>query len=104
MSGRPLDVVVLNGPQSGRDDHVGPESYTNFAWVNGAVLLCGFDDPVADTAVVDTFRRLVPNRELVQIDATAIFNVGGGIHCITCHEPAAVPSVPFGMAPEPAGP
>ncbi|MFN0027408.1 MAG: agmatine/peptidylarginine deiminase [Acidimicrobiales bacterium] len=98
--GRPLEVVALPAPASGREGHATHESYTNFTWVNGAVLLCGFDDPVADAAVRDTFRQLVPDRQLVQIDATAIFAVGGGIHCITCHEPAAATchlAVPTGM-------
>ncbi len=97
---RSVQVVELSAPASGREGHADHESYANFTWVNGAVLLCGFDDPVADAAVRDTFRGLVPDRQLVQIDATAIFAVGGGIHCITCHQPAgtgADHTIPDGM-------
>lgn len=87
-AGRPFELVELLAPAPGRTGHVGHESYVNFAWVNGGVVLCGFGDDGADEAVRDTFRRLLPRRRIAQVDAAAIFAHGGGIHCTTLPEPA----------------
>lgn len=90
--GRPLEVVVLDPPA---EKYVDGEplscSYVNFSFVNGGVVLCGFDDP-QDAATVDIFRGLLPDREIVQVPATVIFEGGGGVHCITQQEPLPGPA------------
>ncbi len=85
--GRPFEVVELTAPEPGRDGHVDHESYVNFAWANGALVLCGFDAAAADLAARRQFARALPHRTIVQLDTTAIFAQGGGIHCITQSEP-----------------
>jgi agmatine deiminase len=88
-AGRRFELVELAAPVAGREGHASHESYVNFAWVNGGVVLCGFGDAARDAAVHATFRRLLPERRISQIDASTIFRHGGGIHCITQPEPAA---------------
>lgn len=87
-TGRGFELVPLDAPPAGREGHVDHESYVNFAWVNGGAVLCGFGHGPSDAAACAVFARLLPRRRLVQLDASAIFAHGGGIHCITQPEPA----------------
>ena len=85
--GRALEVIVLDGPDRRETDGSPiPCSYVNFSFVNGGVVLCGFDDPLDENAV-EIFRRLFNDREIVQVPALDIFRCGGGVHCITQQEP-----------------
>ncbi|WP_449282475.1 agmatine deiminase family protein [Leucobacter sp.] len=63
-------------------------NYANHAVVNGGVISCAFDDP-ADAAALEILRDAYPDREVLAVDARAIFEHGGGIHCITQQQPAA---------------
>ncbi|MEJ8573874.1 agmatine deiminase family protein [Microbaculum marinum] len=86
--GRRLEVIVLDAPaERYLDGEPLSCSYVNFSFVNGGVVLCGFDDP-KDAETVAIFERLFPDRRIVQVPATPIFEGGGGIHCITQQEPA----------------
>jgi agmatine deiminase len=61
-------------------------SYINHYIVNGAVILCAFDDEndeVAKAILEDAY----PGREIVLVDARELFARGGGIHCITQQKP-----------------
>ncbi len=89
-AGRMLEVIEVDAPaqQFHRDGNPLSLSYVNFSFVNGGVVLCGFDDP-RDEEVLELFRRLFNNRRVVQVPATRIFEGGGGIHCITQQEPLA---------------
>jgi agmatine deiminase len=62
-------------------------SYINHYIVNGAVILCAFDDP-NDQVAKQILEKVYPNREIVLVDAREIFARGGGIHCITQQQPA----------------
>ena len=62
-------------------------SYINHYIVNGAVILCAFNDPNDQTAKA-TLEEVYPGREVVLVDARALFARGGGIHCITQQQPA----------------
>ena len=69
-------------------DHEGPVdySYINHYIVNGAVILCAFNDEndeVAKSILEDAY----PGREIVLVDARELFARGGGIHCITQQKP-----------------
>lgn len=86
--GRAFELIALRAPRPDRDGHASHESYVNFAWVNGGVVLCSFGDPDADRAVRSRFAELFPHRRLEQVDASTLFAHGGGIHCITQPEPA----------------
>ena len=85
--GRLLQVVEIEAPTvTHLDGEIVDWSYINHYVCNGAVILCAFDDPRdADAAVA--LARLYPDREIVLVDARAIFACGGGIHCITQQQP-----------------
>jgi agmatine deiminase len=64
-------------------------SYINHYVVNGAVVLCAFDDPhdeVAAAILADAY----PGRTVELVDARDVFAFGGGIHCITQQQPAVL--------------
>jgi agmatine deiminase len=87
--GRALEIIEVEQPQRMRRDGRGrplAASYVNFYLPNGAVLMPGFDDP-SDDAAYRTIRDCFPARKIVQTDARAVVEGGGGIHCITCQEP-----------------
>jgi agmatine deiminase len=62
-------------------------SYINHYIVNGAVILCSFDDP-NDEVAKSILEKVYPGRDVVLVDAKQIFANGGGIHCITQQQPA----------------
>ena len=81
--GEPLRTVSLPAPVTGHDEG-GPVdwSYVNHYVCNGAVIMCAFDDP-NDAIASAVLSAAYPGREVVPVDARAIFACGGGIHCIT---------------------
>lgn len=87
-SGRTLEVIEIDAP---RTSHVDGElvdwGYINHYVCNGAVIMCTFDDP-NDEPAAELLARVYPGREIVGVDARAIFACGGGIHCITQQQPA----------------
>jgi agmatine deiminase len=87
-SGRQLEVVEILAPTvTHTDDGIVDWSYVNHYVCNGAVILCAFADP-RDAEAASVLGRLYPGREVVLVDARAIFECGGGIHCITQQQPA----------------
>lgn len=82
-----LEVVALPAPRVLRDaDGWVDWSYVNHALVNGGVIAGTFGDP-ADEEALDILRAVYPGREVVGVDARELFARGGGVHCITQHEP-----------------
>jgi len=89
LAGEGLEVVPLPAPRTLRDDEDWVDwSYVNHALVNGGVIAGTFDDP-ADAAALAILADAYPGREVVGVDARQLFARGGGVHCITLHEPAA---------------
>jgi agmatine deiminase len=88
--GKPFDIVDLPAPSVLRDDDGFVDySYVNHVLVNGAVIACGFDDANdADAAAI--LRDAYPGRDVVTVDARPLYARGGGIHCITQQQPAAL--------------
>ena len=86
-AGRSLEVVEVLAPTI-LEVHGKPAEYTyiNHYLANGLALMCRFDDP-RDGDAAETFTQLLPDRRVVFADARAIFDHGGGIHCITQQEP-----------------
>jgi agmatine deiminase len=87
-AGEPWRIVEVPAPEVLRDDEDWVDySYINHLVVNGGVIACGFGDPADDAA-----RRILadayPDRTVVSVEARPIFARGGGIHCITQHQPA----------------
>ncbi len=64
-------------------------NYVNHVVVNGAVIACGFGEPVADERARGILADVYPGREVRTIDAREVFARGGGLHCITQQEPVA---------------
>ena len=83
-----LRVTTVPAPVRGFDDD-GPVdwSYINHYVCNGAVIMCTFDDP-NDAVAERILAAAYPGREIVAVDARAVFERGGGIHCITQQVPA----------------
>jgi len=85
-SGRPIEVVFLKRPRwdiigATGDDY--SASYVNCYFANNAVLLPKYGDPVRDNNARELFRRIAPQREIIQLAVPLISENGGGIHCIT---------------------
>lgn len=90
--GEPLTVLTVEQPdpavESGERLAL---SYVNFYIANGGVVMPAFGC-LQDAAAYDVVAKAFPDREIVQIDARAILKGGGGIHCITQQQPAALRS------------
>ncbi|MFC7449362.1 agmatine deiminase family protein [Rhodococcus daqingensis] len=87
-SGTPWTIVEVPAPVTLRDDEGWVDySYINHLVVNGGVIACSFDDP-NDAEARGILADAYPGREVVAVDAREIFARGGGIHCITQHQPS----------------
>jgi agmatine deiminase len=88
--GRKLEVVELPMADETRSRHDGTRlemSYVNFYLANGALIMPAFDDK-ADEEAKRILADVFPDRQIVQLNANAIIEGGGGIHCITQQQPA----------------
>ena len=82
------ELIAVPAPKILRDEEGFVDySYINHYIVNGAVILCSFDDP-NDQVAKEILEQAYPGREIVLVDAKQIFANGGGIHCITQQQPA----------------
>ena len=83
-----FDAIAVPAPLVLSDDE-GPVdySYINHYVCNGAVIMCGFDDP-NDNVAREILASAYPGRVIEVIDARPLFARGGGIHCITQQQPA----------------
>lgn len=75
-------------------------SYMNFVIANGVVLVPQYFKKGEDQAIrardaqaVAVLESVFPDRKVIGIDAYAVNLGGGGMHCITAHEPADLPAV-----------
>jgi agmatine deiminase len=88
--GRSLDVVVLPPPDLRRTRCQNKDlllSYCNFLVVNGAVINVGFGDAVADDQARQLLESVYPGRVVEMIQLDHLYCCGGGIHCVTQHQP-----------------
>jgi agmatine deiminase len=86
--GEEWDIIELPAPQVLRDDEDFVDySYVNHLVLDGAVIACTFDDP-NDEVALNILAEAYEGREIVGVDARAIFARGGGIHCITQQQPS----------------
>jgi agmatine deiminase len=92
--GKSLQVHTLPSPSqvrrtkfSSADNPHWLPGYVNYYAVNGAVLVPQFGDAMTDTHAKTLLSRLYPGRKVIQLDIDAIAGGGGGIHCVTCHQP-----------------
>ena len=88
VHGNPLRVVPIPAPEVLAYDGLPADfSYINHYVGNGFVLVPTFDDP-ADAEALELLATLYPGRAIETVDAVAIFENGGGAHCITQQQPA----------------
>jgi len=89
--GRPYRLVPLPWPEAkyAADGSRLPASYANFLVINGAVLVPAYDDP-ADAAAAQQLQGCFPEREVVQIPASAVIQQYGSLHCLTMQFPRGV--------------
>jgi len=87
-SGRPLQVVTIDHPQRRLDEDGDrlSSTYINFYFANGAVIMPGFDD-AHDAPARETLARLLPEREVVQLQSRELARMAGDIHCTTQQQP-----------------
>lgn len=78
----PLKVVRVPMPSNADEQW---RTYTNVIFANGTLLVPVYpdlNDPGKDKAL-RIFRRLLPDWQVVEVDATAIIEMGGALHCIS---------------------
>lgn len=91
--GRKLQVHTLSpplNPRTSRFSNDNPDfaaGYINYFVINGAIIAPQFGDEEADAKAFDLLSELYPQRKVVQLDIDAISAGGGGIHCVTSHQP-----------------
>ncbi|OCT44496.1 Agmatine deiminase [Cladophialophora carrionii] len=78
------DITQL-GPPDKHNEVIG--SYANYLLVNGGVIIPKFGQETQDTAALELFRSLFPEREVVQVPINILPRTGGGIHCATQQVP-----------------
>ena len=93
--GRELQIISIDAPQDTVVDGVSIDhSYINFSYVNGGLVMSTFGDAVADANAERILRDLHPDRRVATVNAEPIFRNGGGVHCITQHEPEVTSAFP----------
>jgi len=91
--GRKLQVHTVSPPLNPRNSRFSKGNpdfaagYINYFVINGAIIAPQFGDKEADAKAFDLLSELYPDREVVQLDIDAISAGGGGIHCVTSHQP-----------------
>lgn len=64
-------------------------TYTNAVYANDVVVVptyAGVDDRIEREAL-DTYRRLLPGRDVVTVEATSLARTGGALRCVTLNIP-----------------
>lgn len=93
--GRKLQVHTVSPPMHPRQNRFSKQNpdfaagYINYFVINGAVIAPEFGHKAADTKAYELLSELYPDREVVQLNIDAIAAGGGGIHCVTSHQPLA---------------
>ena len=64
-------------------------TYTNAVYANDAVVVPVYAgvDPRIEREALDTYRRLLPGREILTVEATPLAKFGGALRCVTLNVP-----------------
>ncbi|MDQ3157176.1 MAG: agmatine deiminase family protein [Actinomycetota bacterium] len=90
--GQSWEIIDLPAPDVLTDSEGWVDySYVNHLVVNGGVIACSFGDR-RDAEAAAILADVYPGRKVVSVDARPLFARGGGIHCITQHQPSALPT------------
>lgn len=89
--GRPYTLVPLPIPKAiyNQDGQRLPASYANFLIINDAVLVPLYEDR-NDERVLQRLRECFPQRQVIGINARAVIEQFGSIHCLTMQLPRGV--------------
>ena len=90
--GRALQIIEIPQPPALYNEHTGTRvslSHINYYAANGGIVLPSFGFPDHDYLVLQTFREVFSDREVIPVPSLEIAFAGGNIHCITQQEPAA---------------
>ena len=69
-------------------------NYTNALTVNGRVMVPTYRDPERDAAALAVYRQVMPEHEIIGIDARIAANAVGTVHCLTMQIPADLTTNP----------
>ncbi len=64
-----------------------PESYCNFLFANGIVIMPTFQSDTTDRAALRLFEQLLPDRKIIPLDATHLIWGLGAFHCASQQQP-----------------
>ena len=89
----PLQVERIQMPD--HNDGVW-RTYTNIVFANGVLLVPIYPDycPDLDEEALAIYRRLLPDRRVVGIDASRLIKMNGALRCITMNIPRGTPIIP----------
>ena len=87
--GEALQVHLLPTPPPRFVDQVRvPESYCNFIFVNGGLIVPTFRHPETDNAAIQLLSELLPERRVIGLDAYDLIWGLGAFHCASQQQPA----------------
>lgn len=89
--GNNYQLMPLPAPPHMRnaDGQLLPASYANFIIINGRVLVPCYGDP-ADDVALNVLRQCFPDRKVIGIDARAMVQQGGSLHCASMQVPELI--------------
>ncbi len=95
----PLQVERL--PMPDHDDGVW-RTYTNIVFANGILLVPVYPDycPDLDEVALATYRRLLPDRRVVGLDASQLSRMNGGLRGLTMNIPSDRPLLSADVTPD----
>ncbi len=87
--GQPMTIHPLPtpAPRMVRQQRV-PESYCNFLFVNGAVILPTFRSPTTDRFAIELMQQLLPSHRVIPLDAFDLIFGLGAFHCASQQQPS----------------
>ncbi|MDE6853615.1 MAG: agmatine deiminase family protein, partial [Muribaculaceae bacterium] len=88
--GHPYHLVELPIPGPVFDPATGerlPATYANFLYLNGAVLLPVYGQPMNDLEAKMTLARWLPGYEIIPVNCLALVRQHGSLHCATMQLP-----------------
>lgn len=91
--GMPYHLMELPIPDAINDPDDGsrlPATYANFLFVNGAVLLPVYGQPMKDRIARQMLEAALPDYEIVPINCSALIRQHGSLHCATMQLPEKV--------------
>ena len=90
--GKAYRLIPIHNPVYDSDineEDYPPSSYINFLFINNALIVPIYDNK-KDADALKKFSDLCPDREIIGINANALLDQFGSLHCATLHIPEKV--------------